>query len=85
MKKKAIVSVISVICVIAVAVGIFAGCSSKKSDSNTSNSAQKGAITVISREEGSGTRDAFTELMGRLTSLISTAPSQKRLRILLSS
>ena len=64
MKKKAIVSVISVICVIAVAVGIFAGCSSKKSDSNTSNSAQKGAITVISREEGSGTRDAFTELMG---------------------
>lgn len=64
MKKKAIVSVISVICVIAVAVGVFAGCSSKKSDSNTSNSAQKGAITVISREEGSGTRDAFTELMG---------------------
>ena len=64
MKKKAIVSVISVICVIAVAVGIFAGCSSKKSNSNTSNSAQKGAITVISREEGSGTRDAFTELMG---------------------
>ena len=53
MKKKAIVSVISVICVIAVAVGIFAGCSSKKSNSNTSNSAQKGAITVISREEGS--------------------------------
>ncbi len=64
MKKETIASIISVICVIAVVIGIFAGCSSKRSNSGTNDSAQKGAITVISREEGSGTRDAFTELMG---------------------
>ncbi len=64
MKKETIASIISVICVIAVVIGIFAGCSSKRSNSGTNDSAQEGAITVISREEGSGTRDAFTELMG---------------------
>ncbi len=64
MKKETIASIISVICVIAVVIGIFAGCSSKRSNSGTNDSAQKGAITVVSREEGSGTRDAFTELMG---------------------
>ena len=40
------------------------GCSSKDSDKKEEKSGVSGQITVISREEGSGTRDAFVELMG---------------------
>lgn len=48
-------------------VGILSGCtgknSTKNNDSNQS-SGISGAITVVSREEGSGTRGAFIELFG---------------------
>ncbi len=43
------------------------GCGSKdtpKEGGEASGDGQKGAITVLSREEGSGTRGAFIELMG---------------------
>lgn len=58
--------VVAIVAVIAIVVGVFTACATK-SDSGNGNdtgSASLGAITVISREEGSGTRDAFTELMG---------------------
>lgn len=67
MKTKSIkISVISLMILAALVVGIFAGCSSKNNTDKSNTDANKGAtggITVISREEGSGTRDAFTELM----------------------
>lgn len=52
------------------AVSAFAGCSSASSSSNGSSDAAKfdasKTISVVTREEGSGTRDAFTELTGVL-------------------
>lgn len=56
------------------AVSAFAGCGSASSSSNGSSDAGSGAakfdasktISVVTREEGSGTRDAFTELTGVL-------------------
>lgn len=56
------------------AVSAFAGCSSAGSSSNGSSDAGSDAakfdasktISVVTREEGSGTRDAFTELTGVL-------------------
>lgn len=44
----------------------FAGCGTSDSDSkkDTSSSGVTGEITVVSREDGSGTRSAFTELLG---------------------
>lgn len=43
---------------------MFAACSTKDEDKKDNSGASSlGNITVISREEGSGTRDAFTELM----------------------
>ena len=61
-------------------IGLFAGCASTNNDSETSTPAGTGSadteaptteapsindnITVVSREEGSGTRGAFIELMG---------------------
>lgn len=56
------------------AVSAFAGCGSASSSSNGSSSAGSDAakfdasktISVVTREEGSGTRDAFTELTGVL-------------------
>ncbi len=45
----------------------FVGCgtdSSKDGSSGSSSSGVTGEITVVSREDGSGTRSAFTELMG---------------------
>ena len=44
--------------------GVFAGCSAGKGDQNSSNTGVTGNITVVSREEGSGTRGAFVELLG---------------------
>lgn len=56
------------------AVSAFAGCGGAKSSSNGSSDAGSDAakfdasktISVVTREEGSGTRDAFTELTGVL-------------------
>lgn len=52
------------------AVSAFAGCGSAGSSSNGSSDAAKfdasKTISVVTREEGSGTRDAFTELTGVL-------------------
>lgn len=52
------------------AVSAFAGCGSASSSSNGSSDAAKfdasKTISVVTREEGSGTRDAFTELTGVL-------------------
>lgn len=56
------------------AVSAFAGCGSAGSSSNGSSDAGSDAakfdasktISVVTREEGSGTRDAFTELTGAL-------------------
>ena len=53
--KKAI----SILAAAALAAAMFAGCSGEKSSSGAS-----GAITVITREDGSGTRGAFIELTG---------------------
>lgn len=63
---KAVISAALAVCVIA---AVFVGCKSandnaKDDTSSSSPSAVTGEINVISREEGSGTRDAFTELMG---------------------
>lgn len=47
----------------------FAGCGSSSSSANSdspSGTGITGAITVVSREDGSGTRGAFTELLGVL-------------------
>ena len=46
--------IISLVMAALMSVGLFAGCGGKTSD----------AITVISREDGSGTRSAFVELLG---------------------
>ena len=45
---------------------VFAGCSAGKSDKGNKNATAgvTGSITVVSREEGSGTRGAFVELLG---------------------
>lgn len=56
----------SVLVVAALAMAILAGCGSTSTPSPTEAASEgmTGAITVISREEGSGTRGAFIELMG---------------------
>jgi len=50
------------------AVSLFAGCAgdseSDKDTGSSSNRMKNAALTVVSREEGSGTRGAFVELMG---------------------
>lgn len=52
------------------AVSAFAGCGSASSSSNAGSDSAKfdasKTISVVTREEGSGTRDAFTELTGVL-------------------
>lgn len=58
-KSKIVVAVVAAIAIIA---GVFAACSTNNNGEEKKDSTL-GAITVISREEGSGTRDAFTELM----------------------
>ena len=60
------------------AVSAFAGCGSAGSSSNGSSDAGSDAakfdasktISVVTREEGSGTRDAFTELTRQTTQLL---------------
>ena len=65
-KKSIIISVISVICLVGIVSIAMYGCSSKDGNEKKEKTAVSGQITVISREEGSGTRDAFTELTGVL-------------------
>lgn len=62
-KKNLILSFVSAIIATALLAGVFASCS-PDSDSGKGNSAgvAKSRITVVSREDGSGTRGAFTEL-----------------------
>lgn len=64
-KKNLIVSAVSLICMVCLVIGVVSGCGKDKAEptGDESSSAVTGAITVISREDGSGTRDAFTELM----------------------
>lgn len=68
MKKRLLTLAMTAVMVLGVA-----ACSSKKEETPAADSTQKeettamkGAISVISREEGSGTRGAFVELMGVL-------------------
>ncbi len=67
--KKRTKAFLSVGIVVAIVATVFAGCSLAKSNGNsneTSNAeaTNTNAISVISREEGSGTRGAFIELFG---------------------
>ncbi len=69
MKRK----VVAVLLLGALCVSIFAGCQSGESGtsvqsgvSNTQTEKVTGTISVVSREKGSGTRDAFIELTGIL-------------------
>lgn len=55
MKKKLLATMLAAV----VAVGTMTGCGEKAADSLTGNE-----ITVVSREDGSGTRGAFIELTG---------------------
>lgn len=63
MKKRLLVMGLSMV----LGLSALTGCGSSSSDntgSNDSGSKSLGAITVVSREDGSGTRGAFTELLG---------------------
>lgn len=68
MKKK----IFAIVAMAALVLTVFAGCGSTGSSSSGATSAEQTAfdtskeITVVTREEGSGTRDAFTELTGVL-------------------
>lgn len=62
MTKKSKV-IVAIALVVVLAAGMFTACSKSKSSDDENASASSGAISVISREEGSGTRDAFVELM----------------------
>ena len=48
----------------ALAVGALSGCSSNENSSNGDNSTAGNPISVVTREDGSGTRGAFVELFG---------------------
>lgn len=64
-RKNLTLSVIAILALVAIVVGLISCSNGEKTQENQpSNSQTSGAITVISREDGSGTRDAFTELMG---------------------
>lgn len=60
-RKKVFKSLVSMVAVVCLVSTVFAACANKK-ESNAENVAVTGKISVISREEGSGTRGAFTEL-----------------------
>ena len=63
MKKNSKI-IVAIIAVVAIVAGMFAACSTNDEDKKDNSGASSlGNVTVISREEGSGTRDAFTELM----------------------
>lgn len=48
----------------ALAVGALSGCSSNENSSTADNSTAGNPISVVTREDGSGTRSAFVELFG---------------------
>ena len=48
----------------ALAVGALSGCSSNENSSTADNSTAGNPISVVTREDGSGTRSAFVELVG---------------------
>ncbi|WP_018142917.1 substrate-binding domain-containing protein [Alloscardovia criceti] len=50
--------------IVALSTLALAGCGSSSSSSSTSSTSDDAAISVVSREEGSGTRGAFVELTG---------------------
>ena len=69
MRKKVLAVAMSVLCV----AGLVTGCGSSNSETSDNGSSAESSesgsdeakpITVVSREEGSGTRDAFVELTG---------------------
>jgi len=64
MKKHAtlIMNLICVLGMLAILLSSFAGCGGKKAASG--DGSMTGTIDVVSRESGSGTRSAFTELLG---------------------
>lgn len=70
--KKVLSKITAITIMGALAVTAFAGCSGNSSSNASGTSAESAAfdtsksITVVTREEGSGTRDAFTELTGVL-------------------
>lgn len=49
---------------VALAVGALSGCSSNENSSTADNSTAGNPISVVTREDGSGTRGAFVELFG---------------------
>lgn len=63
-RKNLTLSVIAILALIAMVVGLISCSNGAETESEQNAPSQtSGAITVISREDGSGTRDAFTELM----------------------
>ncbi len=63
-RKNLTLSVIAILALIAMVVGLISCSNGAETESEQNTPSQtSGAITVISREDGSGTRDAFTELM----------------------
>ncbi|MCD7797410.1 MAG: hypothetical protein LUG95_07415 [Clostridiales bacterium] len=62
-RKLLFKSVVSAVLIAFIMSAIFIGCGSS-GDDESENSSVTGTVFVISREDGSGTRDAFTELMG---------------------
>lgn len=63
-RKNLTLSVIAILALIAMVVGLISCSNGARTESEQNAPSQtSGAITVISREDGSGTRDAFTELM----------------------
>ena len=62
--RKKVLAVVSALVITTLA---FTGCGGNKSassDNGSDSGAKSQAITVVSREEGSGTRGAFVELLG---------------------
>lgn len=70
--KKVLSKITAITVMSALAVTAFAGCGGNSSSSSSETKAESTAfdtsktIAVVTREEGSGTRDAFTELTGVL-------------------
>lgn len=64
-KKNLTISVVSLVAIICLVAVILTACKGNTQSGEENGSSQTtGNITVLSREDGSGTRDAFTELMG---------------------
>lgn len=63
-RKKLVKSIVSIIAVVCLISTVFVACSQSSNEDNGggSNASVTGKISVISREDGSGTRGAFTEL-----------------------